>query len=72
LVELIYAMHAAKVFNYGKADLRQIASCFEHAFAIDLGNHVRIFSDVKLRKSGQTIFLDQLRCDLLGMINDSL
>lgn len=72
LVELIYALQAAKVFNDGKADLRQIAKCFEQSFALDLTNHARIFGDIKLRKSGHTVFLEQLRGDLIKVIDDSL
>ncbi|MBL7858176.1 MAG: RteC domain-containing protein [Cyclobacteriaceae bacterium] len=72
LVELIYALHTAKAFNYGKSDIRQITQCFEQLLGIDLTNHARIFGDIKLRKSGHTVFLDQLRGDLINTINDSL
>lgn len=72
LVELVYAWHASKAVNYGKADIRQIAQSCERMFGVDLSNHVRIFSDIKLRKSGYSTFLDQLRADLSNLINDSL
>lgn len=60
LVELIYALHAAEVFNYGKPDVKQIVECFEEMFSIDLGNYSRVFSEIKIRKSGHAIFLNQL------------
>ena len=71
LIELIYALHATRVLNYGKADVKQIALCFEEVFSIDLSNYARMFSDIKIRKSGQTNFLDQLRDKLSQIINDA-
>lgn len=67
LIELIYSLHATGVL---KADMKQIALCFEEVFSIDLSNYARIFSDIKMRKSGQTNFLDQLRDKLSQIIND--
>lgn len=66
LVELIYALHAAGVFNYGKTDVKQIVNCFEETFSIDLGNYSRIFSEIRIRKSGQTNFIDHLKERLLS------
>lgn len=71
LIELIYSLHATSVINYGKADVKQIAMCFEEVFSIDLSNYARMFSDIKIRKSGQTNFLDQLRDKLSQIINDA-
>ena len=71
LVELIYSLHATRVLNYGKADVKQIALSFEEVFSIDLSNYARMFSDIKIRKSGQTNFLDQLRDKLSQIINDA-
>ncbi len=71
LIELIYSLHATSVLNYGKADVKQIAMCFEEVFSIDLSNYARMFSDIKIRKSGQTNFLDQLRDKLSQIINDA-
>jgi hypothetical protein len=61
LVELIYALHATGVFNYGKVDVKQIVNAFEEMFSVDLGNYARVFSEIRIRKSGQTNFLDQIR-----------
>lgn len=64
LIELIYAFHSAKVFDRGVADIRHIASTFENLFNISLGNYYRVIQEIRIRKSGQTNFLDQLRTKL--------
>jgi len=69
LVELIYALQAAGVFNYGKADVKQIVSAFEEMFAIDLGNYARVFSEIRTRKSGATNFIDYLKDKLESFID---
>ncbi len=61
LIELAYALHSLEVFNNGKTDLKQIASTFENLFNISLGNYYRVFQEIRLRKSGRTNFLDQLK-----------
>ena len=60
LIELLYALHSTNVFNNGAAELKQIASSFERCFNIGLGNYSRVLQDIRLRKSGQTNFLDEL------------
>lgn len=61
LVELIYALVEAKVFNHGKATLKDIATYFENIFNIDLGsNPSRTFIDLCIRKA-RTAFLDKLQ-----------
>jgi hypothetical protein len=72
LVELIYALHAAGVFNYGKTDVKQIVNCFEEMFSIDLGNYARVFSEIKIRKSGVTNFMDQLKDRLINFIDHEI
>lgn len=61
LIELIYALKATEVFNEGKADIKQITTSLENLFHISLGNYYRVYQDIRLRKSGQTNFLDQLK-----------
>lgn len=65
LVELIYALQATGVFNYGKADLKQIVNAFEEMFSVDLGNYARVFSEIRIRKGGQANFLKLLTERLL-------
>lgn len=65
LIELIYALHQAKVFDNGQADIKEITKVFEKAFQIDLGENItRSFIDIKNRKSEPTRFLKQLQSEL--------
>src|SRR5690349_622146 len=61
LTELVYALHAAGVFNHGQAEIKQIVACVEKAFSVDLGNFASTFSDIRLRKKGRTLFLDSMK-----------
>jgi hypothetical protein len=64
LIELIYALESAEVINKGKSDIREIATSFERLFQISLGNYYRQFQDIRLRKTGKTNFLDDLKLSL--------
>lgn len=70
LIELIYALHYSDVFNAGTADIKLIATHFENSFNVSLGNYYRTLQDIKLRKSGQTNFLDQLKLALNKSLNN--
>lgn len=73
LIELIYALHEAKVFDNGQADIKEITHVFEKAFQIDLGDNItRSFIDIKNRKSDQTRFLNQLQTALETKIENDL
>ena len=61
LTELIYALHASGAINNGRAEIKQIVVALESLFAVDLGNYARVFSELRMRKSGQTNFLDNLK-----------
>lgn len=68
LIELIYALVEAKVFNHGRATLKQVACYFENVFNIDLGsNPSRTFIDLNIRKI-RTAFLDKLKNLLINKI----
>lgn len=71
LIELVYALHAAQVFNKGGTDIRTIAAALEAFFNVSLGNYYRVFQDIKLRKGNTTSFLDQLRQSLLEIVNSA-
>src|SRR5690606_23522865 len=58
------------VFNIGKSDIKQIVGCFEEQFSVDLGNYARVFSEVRIRKSGHTNFFDHLRERILQFIRN--
>jgi len=64
LIELLYALHATEVFNKGTADLKTIATFFENAFKVDLGNYYRVFLEIRQRKKGQTNFVDLMKSRL--------
>ncbi len=69
LIELIYALHQAKVFDNGQADIKEITHVFEKAFQIDLGDNItRSFIDIKNRKTEPTRFLNQLQAELENKI----
>ena len=73
LIELIYALHEAKVFDNGQADIKEITHVFEKAFQIDLGDNItRSFIDIKNRKTDQTRFLNQLQAALETKIENDL
>ena len=50
LIELIYALHAQKVFNKGDVELKEIAAYFERVFHIELGDIYGAFKRIKRRK----------------------
>ena len=71
LIELIYGLHATGVFNKATSDLKQIASYFETVFNVSLGNYYRTFQEIRLKKSGQTNFLDEMKQKLILKISES-
>jgi RteC protein len=68
LVELVYALHASSAVNSGRGDIKQLIGVFEELFAIDLGNYARVFAELRIRKSGQTNFIDSLKERLVQFI----
>jgi hypothetical protein len=65
LIEVAYALHAAGVFNSGKADLKEITDALEYIFQTDLRNYPRTFQEILSRKTGYTNFIDKLKEKLL-------
>lgn len=61
LVELIYALHTQAVIDYGKSDVKDIAAHFERMFGIDLGDYYHTYLELRMRKTGRTKFLDNMR-----------
>jgi hypothetical protein len=61
LVELLYALHEAGVFNDGKAGIKEIASLLETQFNASLGNYYRHFVEITGRKTNRTNFIDLLK-----------
>lgn len=71
LTELVYALHTEGVFNNGASDLKDIASFFETAFAINLGQYNRTFIEIRARKPERTKFLSALKEKLLKRMDDT-
>ena len=71
LIELIYALHSSGAINSGTADIKEMASLFEHLFNIDLGNYYHTFIEIRARKGSKTKFIDRLEEALLRKIQDS-
>jgi RteC protein len=61
LIELIYALQSAGVFNNGQIGIKRIAEVFENLFQIDLGNYYHVFNEMRLRKKNRTSLLDHLK-----------
>lgn len=70
LIELIYALHCVESFNNGAGNIKQIASAFEAAFNVSLGDYYRTFQDIRIRKKSQTPFLDQLKAKFTQRMQD--
>lgn len=71
LIELAYALQASGVFNNATADVRQIAEYLEYVFNVDLGKYYRTFQEIRIRKSGRTNFLDEMRKKLIQRMDES-
>jgi hypothetical protein len=73
LIELIYALQVAGVFNRSTSDVRAIAMYFQKAFNVDLGNYYRTLKDIQIRKGGsKTHFLDELKYKLSEKLDEEL
>lgn len=71
LIEILYAFHSAGVFNNGKAELKEIASHLESSFGLDFGQYHRTFLEIRVRKTGRTKFLDDLKSSLNKRMNEA-
>ena len=69
LIELIYALHSSGIINNGNVEIKDIATKFQNAFNIDLGNYYHGFVEMRARKINQTKFLDKLKDNLLKYIH---
>jgi hypothetical protein len=71
LIELLYGLHSAGVFNHSNAEIGQIAKYLQSAFGLDLGNYYRTFQEIRIRKSGRTNFIDLLKKKLVERMDDT-
>lgn len=70
LTELIYALHAQRVFDNGNTDIKVIAKNLEIVFNIDLGDFYHTFMELKSRKVNRTKFIDSLRDALIKKMDE--
>ena len=68
LIELVYAIDSSESFNWGKLSLEQLAVYIGNVFNVDLKNHARDFSEMKIRNT-QTPYIDKLKNDILNRMN---
>ncbi len=71
LIEIIYAFHSAGAFNNGKAELKEVASHLESLFGVELGQYHRTFLEIRIRKTGRTKFLDELKDQLIKRMDEA-
>lgn len=71
LVELIYALYSNSSINNGKIDIKELVELFEKLFNINLEEYSRTFIDIRMRKTGRTKFLDNLKQSLLKRIEET-
>ena len=60
VIELGYAIYAAKVLDNGNADIRDIMNGLQYLFSVDLGDYYRTYIAIKGRKKDRTVFLRYL------------
>jgi hypothetical protein len=66
LVELIYAMHAAKCFNHGTVSLKKLFAAIGEAFGMNVEKFSIYFTSIKNRVKGdRTKFLNMLKRALI-------
>ena len=71
LIEMIYALQGAGVFNNATADIKQLTTYFEHAFNIELGNVYNTFLEMRLRKKNRSAFIDLLKDRLIQRMDEA-
>jgi hypothetical protein len=71
LIELLYALQRKGSINNGQAELKDIAQFLEGVFGVDLGNYYRTFQEIRIRKSGRTNYLDQLKATLIRYMDET-
>ena len=70
LIEILSALDEMGCVENGNLSLNRLASHFEFAFDISLGNVTRAFHEMKYRNN-PTSFLDQMREALMRRLNDN-
>lgn len=69
LTELIYALYHSGALNNGNLEIKDVAYGMQKLFNFELGDFYKTYSEIKLRKSSRTKFLDELSYRLNNEIN---
>lgn len=69
-IELGYSIYAAAILNNGNADIKEIMTCMEAFFKIDLGDYYRAYLSMRERKRDRTPFLNSLIQMLLHKMDE--
>ncbi len=72
LIELIYALHAARALSNGRLGVSKLCNVFSELFRIDVGDLHHAFHRMKVRAGSKTSFLDQLKDSLEQYMNKDL
>lgn len=70
LIELVYGIHSAKSINHGNVDLKDLITCFELIFNVNIGDFYRAFVEIRERKRSRTQYIDQMQKALTEKMND--
>lgn len=71
IIELIYALHSAGVFNHGSCTLKETVQMFSQVFNIELMQFHRIFNEITARKIERTKFLNALAQHLISKMEQA-
>ncbi|RZL20413.1 MAG: tetracycline regulation of excision, RteC [Pedobacter sp.] len=71
LIELMYSLQTAGVFNDAKADIKHIAGVFESVFNVELGDFYRTYQSIRVRKKNRTSFIDSLKEMLVQRMDET-
>ncbi|MDR6919483.1 RteC domain-containing protein [Chryseobacterium sp. 2987] len=72
LIELIYALYAARSLSNGRLGITKISTIIESLFQIELGDFHHAFHRMKVRSGSRTAFLDYLKDSLEEYMNKNL
>ncbi|WP_286856737.1 MULTISPECIES: RteC domain-containing protein [Sphingobacterium] len=72
LIELIYALYAARSLSNGRLAISKISTIIETLFQIELGDFHHAFHRMKVRSGSKTAFLDHLKVSLEEYMNRNL
>lgn len=72
LIELIYALHAARSVSNGRLGVGKICMALESILSVELGDMHHAFHRMKVRAGSKTAFLDYLKENLEKYMNKGL